>query len=317
MSGFCKIGNFSDGGGRIRIVKQGYDADPAPADVRNIIYDSDWPEVLLTANGYYGNFVSDSKASNVTINFPQTLPFTPTRMFQANPAKVQNGTNPGGGFNGSGGTTYTFSDAIIADLQNAYSVNAGNLSSATASGATLKPGAASSNNMWAVLLNDFTSTAATASRGGTQWMKMDSGELIIAKPGKSISSSNIFDFIMPPANLGGVITQPVLSGTVSSIPWVGNSTENVDQGVGVSPRYVTYNGSDYCLTIPHNLGYVPICYFTTYYDFRTASSNLTASMGVDAQNIYIYSVLHTPQGSSGNPLAINTLSYFVLRARWI
>lgn len=311
--GFCKIGTFSDGGGRIRIAAQGYSADPAPIDPRNIIYDSDWPEVLMTAAGYYGSSSANSDGSNTRINFKATLPFVPT-IFYATPLHL---VASSGGDTGQP-TTYSYNATTLTLLTSQLFV-IGAPSSFDASGFTIT----SFNNpsligRWVALLNDFKATQSLVAppRDGTSWLKLSQDELVITKPGKDISSSSLLDYIIPPASMGPVLGQPVMAGTVSSIPWIGNSSSTVDQGVGTSPRFFTTNGSDYCAVIPHGLGYVPIVIFSSYTDFRTQAAGLNAQVAVDSQNVYIFSLIHPPQTSPGSHLAINTLSYFVLGAKW-
>ena len=147
-------------------------------------------------------------------------------------------------------------------------------------------------------------------------MSLSNQAPVVVKPGRDLRrASSAFDFLLPPASLGGAIGQPVLAGTVSSLPWIGDSNYTIDQGVGTTPRYVTFNYSDFCVTIPHNLGYVPIVLFNTFPDFRV-SGGRTASVAVDDTTVNIY-VNVGPQQASGTFLSVAPISYFVLRTRWI
>lgn len=328
MANFVKIGAFSDGGHRIRIVKQGYNADPMPADSTAVIFDSDWPDIFQTQSGFFGllNVPAQNSSgtvnTSVTQNFPYGLSYTPTfsKAYSASSAQSDSVTSVGylQTLDHDTYDTFTGSTASYVNLINGgyitHGLITGNANSCSSITLSSPPG----NNLWAAFLNDVTIVAGNegARAGAGVYMKITSAGPVITKPGRNINSTNYLDFLIPPAGIGPVLFQPVVSGTASSLPWVGNYTLHIDQGVGVNPRYINSVYGVYGITVPHNLGYVPIFASTTYNDFRNLSQAQGALLAADTNNLYIF-VIQGAQGAAGNNLAINSLSYFALPQRWV
>jgi hypothetical protein len=289
-----KAGLFSDGGHRIRIVATGYNADPAPTNQSAIIFDSDWPDVLSTAPGYYGSTtLSSSGQTNVWYS---SLPFSPLGCY-ATPVPLQP-------------DAYIYappydimSSALWSTLANAYLLSQPTVVSA--SSMTLPALQSVGLGLWAVFLSD--PTALAGSRAGTTWMQWSSNGPVVAKPGRNVSSTTLTDFLIPPASMGCILGQPYLANTISSLPWYANWTEYLSANE-------TMGLADYVTVVSHNLGYIPLVVYATYSDFRTTSSLTVAKVAVDTANLYIYG--QGNPGSSGSMLSIAPVSYFILRNRW-
>jgi len=284
-SNVIKAGVFSDGGHRIRIVAPGYNADPAPTDTSKIIFDSDWPDILMTAPGYYGS-TGLSTSANTTISFG-ALPFTPIGFTGIPVAAMPDSyVNP---------PPYNImSPQLWSALANAYQLAS---ASPTASNITLTQTRIGATGLWVVYLAD--PNPAAGSRVGTTWMKWSANGPVVTKAGRSISSSNVWDYLIPPSSLGVIFGQPLIAGTVTSLPYYATWTGHYGAGGG------TYTAKDYVLTIPHNLGYIPFVVVAQYVDFRVAT-NTPATAYIDANNLYLYAQISNVQ----------PISYYILRGRW-
>ena len=297
MSQIAKAGVFSDGGHRFRVVQAGYDADPAPA-YNKIVFDSDWPEVLTTANGYFGsvNVTSANSGGTGAVNGTPSftaLPFAP----------FVNYAEPFSSVNYPYTTPYN-STAAGVTLASAYRVQS--LSQAPSNSGLVVPATAAAGNytyscLWAAFMFD-PAYSGIGSRAGTNWMKWTASGPVVAKPGKDVSSTNPQDFLIPPASSGYILGQLQAAGTVTTLPYKGTF----------------FHGAtfyDYLLTIPHGLSYVPILVKSqSLPDLRLGASSLPlADVYVDATNIYIYAFSPT---SAAN-ITIYPVSYFAIRARWV
>ena len=298
MSNIAKAGLFSDGGHRFRVVQAGYSADPAPV-YNKIVFDSDWPEVLTTANGYFGT-VSVTSSNSVgsggvagAVSFT-ALPFDPFVNY-AIPFSAVNYpyTSP---FN---------STAAGTALASAYQVRA--IEQATSTSGFSVPYTEASGNyaytcLWAAFMFDPGFSGA-GSRAGTQWMEWTANGPVVAKPGKNISSSNPQDFLIPPASSGYILGQLQAVATVSSLPYEGTFSHSGS----------TYY--DYLLTVPHGLSYVPIVVISqSAQDFRTSAPTLSDPIVyVDSTNIYVYAY----NVAYSSNLSVIPVTYFVTRARWV
>jgi hypothetical protein len=304
MSDIAKIGPFSDGGYRIRVVTPGNNADPAPSDPRQIVFDSDWPEIITTASGYYGSAAVTYSTSNLTYTATwAALGYVP---FVSVAIAAWNAVSDYG---------YHRSRSVYTTLSSAYLVSPCNLfqnsSNLTDSGVEIflsAPLYGSSNTYtvaWGALLVDTGAlgNVSPASRSGTTYMSLSAEGPVVAKPGKDVGSTNLFDFLIPPPTMGAILGQTILAGTVSSLP--NNGTSIVyNTGSGNQTFY------EYLLTIPHNLGYTPFAIVTNAADFRTTLE--PADVFVDETNIY----LHASSLGNASDLSITPTSYFVFRPKW-
>jgi hypothetical protein len=293
-----KAGYFSDGGHRFRVVAPGFDADPAPTDPTNIIFDSDWPELLSTAAGYYGTAVL-SPTAITTVSFP-TLPFLPfvAGAFYVPDLPAYSSSHP---------LPYNYYGTTLwEDLQTAYQLSSG--FAVSESSMSLPAMGNVSTGLWAVFFAD--PTALAGSRAGTTWMKWDASGPVVSKPGRLISSTNVWDFLIPPASLGPVLGQPLHSETVSSLGWVQNW--NQYNAPGVTP---TYNKvADYIYSYKHSLGYIPFVFSISYPDFRV-SALASPNIYVDDQRVYVVG-RGSGYSSAGKTLAIAPTSIFIMKNKW-
>ena len=307
----CKIGKFSDGNQRIRVVASGYDADPAPTDPTKIIFDSDWPEVFISFPAYYGSmsvsYVTNSggarTSGNYNITWP-TLSYSPIAVL-ADPPRFHSPP----AYAVHAGTLW------ISTIANAYQIrlllpSLGTLSNPGPSGMTYSPFGADGQPTpdsetytiaWWAMLIDTTVLGNTTppSRSGTNPIMMTSQGPVVAKPGKSVSSTNIADFLIPPLSMGAVLGQPYMVGTLTAISLQSGFT------IGATTYY------EYWEVIPHSLGYIPICLVSD------ASLGLVPGTAggvfVDATNIYVYQYSSAAPTSS---LAISATTYYVFRTQW-
>jgi hypothetical protein len=303
-----KMGAFSDGGHRIRAVTSGNAADPAPSDPRHIIFDSDWPEILLTASGYFGTAtVLESSSYSGSVSFT-TLPFTPL-VYQAENFP-DNYPNIGSGASQLCGTM------LYSALSGAYESTP--VPSVTSAGATLtarisaiygpNPDPTSVSLGWAAFLVATDATPpSVGSRTGTTYMTLTADGPAVAKPGKSALSTAVSDFLIPPSGLGAVLGQPFMAGTVTSL--------SLYQAYTIT---ITGSGSeqqqDYAVVINHGLGYIPIFVTTASYDFRDTSL-LLPNIWVDENNIYIWATARYT-GTPPSTKDCYPVSYFLLRKQW-
>lgn len=306
MSNICKIGTFSDGQRRIRVVKPGYDADPAPSDVRNIIYDSDWPEVVRTRSGFYGStsvsFVTDGSGARTSGNYNltwSTLGYSPIVMLAE---KARWASSPAFSLHAS--------SAFISAAANSYRLSQ---ISGGPSGITYSPdgadGAPAPDSetytvAWWVLLLDTTAlgNVSPPSRSGTNFMQLTASGPVVAKPGASAGSTDPDDFLIAPPSVGGVLGQPAVAATVSSLPAFTSFTRTI---AGVTTTYY-----EYASTISHGFGYRPITLITTCVDPRVALD--TPEVYIDNTNIY----LRTYNTINGSSQAVSPVSYFLFRPEW-
>ena len=308
MSNLAKFGLFSDGGYRMRVVAPGYDADPAPADQRNIIFDSDWAEALASAPGYFGS-TSIATSGSTAVSFATALPYAPFGFYAMPPAAALS-------YIGTSIVTPYMASLLASayvgwpSFQQGGAFSAANLVTSP-SGMTFQSAASGGTALWMALVNDPGVVAGSApSRVGVgTWMSLTKDGPVVARPGQTIYATDPKDFLIPPLSSDYVLNQPIIAGTVDSLPWLANST-------------ITYAGGsetvgNYGVTIPHGLGYVPIFFGTYTYDFRSIPTvGGSAYLAADTSNFYVV-FPGGPAGSSGSMLSLAPTSYFVLSRRWI
>ncbi len=281
-----QAGPFSDGGLRLRTVQAGYSADPAPSDASKIIFDSDWGELFPTDAAHIGVATIGVSSSWQTIAFP-ALGYVPFALIAYSGTGSNNSMPAGEWFfpqivTGTGGSALGPVVEIFAD-HIAILYNPTN------------PLGPQIKVAWCVVRSSTAVSSVNASRAGTNWMRWTNAGPLIAKPGKSVTSTNQDDFLIK-AGAGIVNGQPLASNVVTSVPYVGASR-------------VYTSGSYYALTIPYNLGYVPLCWA----QLQTAFSGLqvsidTANLNISYDTNFVY---------SGNPpLTIYPLYYSILRQQW-
>ena len=287
-----KAGLFSDGGRRLRVVAAGYDADPAPSDPSKIIFDSDWGELLPTDSSHYGVATINTSTSWQTVTFPNYgyVPFAfcaftsvsagaPYPAGQYFPAQIYAAAQ-------SGGYTYAPIVEVFADhlrvYYNPYTAGGGGYS-------------AQIKLAWCVVRTNCAAASSGASRAGTNWMSWSPGGILIAKPGRDISSANADDFLVN-ATTGAINTQPLYADTVSSLPLVGS---------GGASGYYTYTA-----TITHGLGYVPMFWVVT----RLTSPNYSVSVDTTSLTISVSLYQSSPVPTSA---PMTALAYSILRQQWV
>ena len=314
MSNICKIGPFSDGNTRIRVVAPGYNADPAPSDRTQIIFDSDWPEVIVTRSGFYGSasvsFVTNSSGTRTSPNYNATWPtlgYSPLLVL-ADPPRWQ--SPPSIPVYGSSVWQSLVASAYEITIQNAlssYSVPGPSGFTYIPSGEqgySTNPHSETYTIGWWAMLIDTTllGNATPPSRAGTSCIQLSNAGPVVTKPGASVTSTNLDDFLIPPVSSGAILGQPYMAATVTSLPLQ----------TGFTRSGTTYY--EYYVTIPHSLGYMPFCFTTNCYD---ALIDLpSTSVFVDATNIYIYTYTSTTPGITLPPLSIAPVSYFIFRPQW-
>jgi hypothetical protein len=287
MSNIAKAGLFSDGGHRLRIVTAGNNADPMPSNPADIVFDSDWGEMLPTASGYYGSATLGMSTSWQTISFPSALAYVPFASMAFTPTSFgstkyvhvwQTGVwyqaklaaaGQSNGFSGLGayfGPVVEIFDDHLAVYYNQYSA-----------GGDYEGFATQVEIAWVVWM---TSTALTAfgSRAGTNWMQWTAAGPVVAKPGFNVSAASADDFLIPPNASGRILGQPFLSGV--------------------------YPAGSGATTIPHNLGYIPIWWA----DQQVAPTYAPDIVTLDTANLYI-----TPRGST----TLGPVSYSILAQQWV
>ena len=279
MTNIAKLGLFSDGGQRIRVVTSGSNADPIPTDQRNIIFDSDWGEALITAPGYFGTMSLPSSVgapTTVSVSFAASLGYIPFTFYAL----------PGVALlpNVSGNIITPYMATLLANTYGASpALQLGAINGTPASATVTSSGfsfayeGVSATGLWMAWTNDPTVVAgSTASRAGTgTWMELTANGPVVARPGYNVSATDFRDFLIPPISSGAVVNQPRLAGTITSLPWLSNSTISG-----------TVYGN-YGVTIAHGLGYIPMFFATSYYDFRVAALQDEPIVAVDTNNLYI------------------------------
>ena len=312
MANIIRAGNFTDGGGRLVVVKSGNNADPVPSDPTQIIFNSDWGEMLPTDTAHIGTAPLNASSSYQTISFP-SLGYVPYAIVAFSPNAYSSGDiSDGYAFNNignyftaqnmfaggpptavshggvdTGGTGMLYYEIADGSLRLAYNPPSGY-------GFPTQIKVA-----WCVFRSNSSLTGLPTSRSGTNWMRWTNAGVTVAKPGKNVSSSNLDDFLLNP---GLINTQPFSGGTgiVTSLPYAGTFP-----GDGS-------NGTIWQYTITHGLGYIPLFFAQ---QALTALQNPDVTVMVTTTQFIIYAGTVTETVTTA--LSIYPLAFSVFRQRWV
>ena len=133
-------------------------------------------------------------------------------------------------------------------------------------------------------------------------VQLSSAGLLISKPGKSVTSGSVSDFLV---NTTLRNARYFARGTVTSLPWLGASG-------GVAPNI----GYTYEVSIYHGLGYVPVIMFT---DEATVSGTQTgyptlAACGCTADSANLYVARDYNSTPSAQPSSVSCLCHYTIFA---
>lgn len=299
----ARAGNFLDGQQRFVVVKPGNNADPVPSDWSQLVFNSDWGELLPIYQ--MGQITPGNSTSWQTVSF-SSLGYVPLLICAWKCTGWNSGhsdtlyfTNVWYSYAGSG--TFTNEAAFRVKVYDGsfqylfYLANDGSGHNFGPTGFTFA---------YAIIRSKAINADVVGDRSGTNWMRWTGAGPVIAKPGADVSSANPDDFLLNPA---ASLTNGTLAAAgqfPSTLPYY---------GLAGSPFYT--NQYLYRATVAHNLGFIP--FFVTTNSDGTPTSQPYGSTQLtyaDVNNLYLDYYLSSSVGSSYTPP--KTTGYAIFRQKW-